>query len=232
MDEAFQEWMTWREATRDEPLEGMGTFFDARVEAYEAHMARWEAHYRWMARLLPDGVRTLLDLGCGTGLELDRIFERFPDLAVTGVDLSPDMLGRLARKHAGKRLTLLCADYFACDFGESRFDAAVSFETLHHWPAARKTKLFGKLRRALKPGGCYLQCDYVATSRAMEDAAMAECARRRARDGVPEDAFVHFDMPLTLAHEMQCLRDAGFATVEPLGFLPGDGHTAMLGAVR
>lgn len=232
MDEAFQEWMTWREATRDEPLEGMGTFFDARVEAYEAHMARWEAHYRWMARLLPDGVRTLLDLGCGTGLELDRIFERFPDLAVTGVDLSPDMLGRLARKHAGKRLTLLCADYFACDFGESRFDAAVSFETLHHWPAARKTKLFGKLRRALKPGGCYLQCDYVATSRAMEDAAMAECARRRARDGVPEDAFVHFDTPLTLAHEMQCLRDAGFATVEPLGFLPGDGHTAMLGAVR
>lgn len=232
MDEAFQEWMTWREATRDEPLEGMGTFFDARVEAYEAHMARWEAHYRWMARLLPDGVRTLLDLGCGTGLELDRIFERFPDLAVTGVDLSPDMLGRLARKHAGKRLTLLCADYFACDFGESRFDAAVSFETLHHWPAARKTKLFGKLRRALKPGGCYLQCDYVATSRAMEDAAMAECARRRARDGVAEDAFVHFDTPLTLAHEMQCLRDAGFAKVEPLGFLPGDGHTAMLGAVR
>lgn len=232
MDEAFQEWMTWREATRDEPLEGMGTFFDARVEAYEAHMARWEAHYRWMARLLPDGVRTLLDLGCGTGLELDRIFERFPDLAVTGVDLSPDMLGRLARKHAGKRLTLLCADYFACDFGESRFDAAVSFETLHHWPAARKTKLFGKLRRALKPGGCYLQCDYVATSRAMEDAAMAECARRRVRDGVAEDAFVHFDTPLTLAHEMQCLRDAGFATVEPLGFLPGDGHTAMLGAVR
>ena len=102
MDEAFREWEAWRETTRDEPLEGMGTFFDARVEAYEAHMARWEAHYRWMARLLPDGVRTLLDLGCGTGLELDRIFERFPDLAVTGVDLSPDMLGRLARKHAGK----------------------------------------------------------------------------------------------------------------------------------
>ena len=232
MDEAFREWQEWREATCDEPLEGMGAFFDARVEAYEAHMARWEAHYRWMARLLPDGVRTLLDLGCGTGLELDRIFERFPDLAVTGIDLSPDMLERLARKHAGKRLTLLCADYFACDFGESRFDAAVSFETLHHWPAARKTKLFGKLRRALKPGGCYLQCDYVATSRAMVDAAMAECARRRARDGVAEDAFVHFDTPLTLAHEMQCLRDAGFATVEPLGFLPGDGHTAMLGAVR
>lgn len=78
MDEAFWEWEAWREATRDEPLEGMGAFFDARAGDYEAHMARWEAHYRWMARLLPDGIRTLLDLGCGTGLELDRILSAFP----------------------------------------------------------------------------------------------------------------------------------------------------------
>ena len=65
------------------------------------------------------GVAT--DLGCGTGLELDRIFERFPDLAVTGIDLSPDMLERLARKHEGKRLTLICADYFGCDLGDRAF---------------------------------------------------------------------------------------------------------------
>ena len=153
MDEAFREWQEWREATRDEPLEGMAAFFDARVGDYEAHMARWEAHYRWMARLLPDGVRTLLDLGCGTGLELDRIFERFPDLAVTGIDLSPDMLERLARKHAGKRLTLICADYFGCDLGENRFDAAVSFETLHHWPAAQKTALFQRCAARSSPAG-------------------------------------------------------------------------------
>lgn len=232
MDEAFREWREWREATRDEPLEGMGAFFDARVGDYEAHMARWREHYRWMASLLPPGAETLLDLGCGTGLELDRIFERFPGLAVTGIDLSPDMLGRLARKHAGKRLTLICADYFGCDLGDSRFDAAVSFETLHHWPAAQKTELFEKLRRALKPGGCYLECDYIATSQAMEDAAMDECARRRARDNVPADAFVHFDTPLTLAHEMQCLREAGFGSVELVGFLEGDGHTAMLRALK
>ena len=57
---------------------------------------------------------------------------------------------------------------------------------------------------------------------------MAEYARRRARDNVPADAFVHFDTPLTLAHEMQCLREAGFGSVELVGFLEGDGHTAML----
>lgn len=232
MDKAFEEWKQWREITRDEPLEGMDAFFDARVDNYEIHMARWETHYRWMARLLPPGISTLLDLGCGTGLELGPIFRRFPDLSVTGVDLSADMLERLARKYAGKRLSLLCADYFACDLGKSRFDAAVSFETLHHYTVLQKTALFAKVRCALKPGGCYLQCDYIATSQAMEDAAMAECARRRIRDRVPEDAFVHFDTPLTLAHEMQALRDAGFATVELRGFLPGDDHTAILMAVK
>lgn len=154
MDKAFEEWKQWREITRDEPLEGMDAFFDARVDNYEIHMARWETHYRWMARLLPPGICTLLDLGCGTGLELGPIFRRFPDLSVTGVDLSADMLKRLARKHTEKRLSLLCADYFACDLGKSRFDAAVSFETLHHYTVLQKTALFAKVRCALKPGGC------------------------------------------------------------------------------
>lgn len=43
-------------------------------------MAPWTAQYQWMARELPSGTRRLLDLGCGTGLELDCIFRRLPDL--------------------------------------------------------------------------------------------------------------------------------------------------------
>ena len=33
-----------------------------------------------------------MDLGCGTGLELEAIFEKFPEIHVTGVDLSWTML--------------------------------------------------------------------------------------------------------------------------------------------
>ena len=39
----------------------------------------------------------VLDLGCGTGLELDEIFRYFPDLAVTGIDLTREMLQQLKK---------------------------------------------------------------------------------------------------------------------------------------
>lgn len=232
MEKNTEEFRRWLEATRDEPLESMAGFFDARTEQYEAHMAPWAAQYQWMARELPSGTRRLLDLGCGTGLELDCIFRRLPDLEVTGVDLAGGMLDLLRRKHRDKALTLVQADYFAWEPESGPFDAVVAFETLHHVSAAQKATLFAKIHRWLRPGGVFLECDYVASTPEMEALAFAECARRRARDGVPENVFVHFDTPLTLEHELEALRAGGFATVEVLGCLPPDDHTPLLRAVK
>lgn len=223
---------SWLDETKDEPLETMAAFFDARIDSYEAHMSPWSRHYAWMAELLPPAAETLLDVGCGSGLELDCIYARLPQLAVTAIDLSAEMLRRLKRKHADRSLTLIQDDYFLHDFGENRFDAAVAFETLHHFTMAQKTALFTKIARALKPGGVYLECDYIAVSQEIEDMAAAECGRRRKRDNISPDAFVHFDTPLTLAHEMQALESAGFAAVDCLGCLPMDDHTVMLRARR
>ncbi|MCI8624086.1 MAG: class I SAM-dependent methyltransferase [Provencibacterium sp.] len=232
MDKDYLDLKNWLEETRDEPLEGMGAFFDARIDTYEQHMSPWKEHYRWMAELLPEGIETLLDVGCGSGLELDAIFDRFPQLQVTGIDLSTEMLMKLGEKHGARALTRICADYFSEELGENRFDAAVSFQTLHHFKPEKKRQLFSKLRRCLKPGGIYLECDYIAKTQAIEDLVFAESARRRERDGIAPDQFVHFDTPLTLDHEMQAMREAGFTRVELAGYLPGDDHTPMLRAVK
>ena len=43
-------------------------------------------------------------------------------------------------------------DYFLHPFESAHFDAAVSFQTLHHFSAEKKTRLFSKLYGSLKPG--------------------------------------------------------------------------------
>lgn len=218
----------WLEETRDVPLEAMDAFFNARIGDYEEHMSQWTAHYRWMAELIPDSTKTLLDIGCGTRLELDTIFARLPDLQVTGIDMAEEMLSKLREKHGNRNLTLIRDDYFRHPFGEAMYDGVIAFETLHHFPAETKTRLLEKICRALKPGGFYLECDYIASSQAIEDLVFAEAARRRERDRIPPDTFVHFDTPLTLEHEMDAMHRAGFSTVELVGFLPDDNHTAMI----
>lgn len=229
-DGAYRALRDWLRETEDEPLESMAAFFEARLDGYESHMQRFRAQYRLLAEQLPAATETLLDLGCGTGLELDAIFARFETLHVVGVDLSERMLAQLRAKHPGRALTLLCADYLTCDLGTNAFDAAVSFETLHHFSQATKRRLFQKICDSLKPGGVYLECDYIATCQAMEDLAFQACRNRRHRDGIPDGVLVHFDTPLTLSHEMQAMRDGGFSQVELIGFVPGDRHTPLIRA--
>lgn len=232
MNDDYRELQNWLEKTKDEPLETMTGFFDARIVSYEAHMAPWQDYYQWMAELLPGSAESLLDIGCGSGLELDHIFIRFPDLKTVGVDLSEKMLQKLGAKHRDKDLSLVCVDYFTYDFGRERFDAVVSFQTLHHYTSGKKEALFRKIYDCLKPGGVYLECDYIAASQAIEDLTFFECRRRRLRDGIKEDDFVHFDTPLTLEHELNSVRTAGFNVAENVGFLPKDNHTAMIRAIK
>lgn len=220
----------WLKSTEDEPLETMSGFFDRRVDSYDDHMRPWRAYYRWLGELIPAQAETLLDLGCGTGLELDEIFRLHPDIRVTGIDLAPGMLARLREKHPERKLTLTVGDYLTVPLAPCAFDVAVAFETLHHFPPETKLGLFRRIFAALRPGGMLLEGDYIAESDEMETYLFQELARRRARQHVPEGTFVHFDTPLTLAHELSLLSQAGF-TAEVLGYR-GEDNTPMIRAIK
>lgn len=220
----------WLKSTEDEPLETMSGFFDRRVDSYEDHMRPWRAYYRWLGELIPAQAETLLDLGCGTGLELDEIFRLHPDIRVTGIDLAPGMLARLREKHPERKLTLTVGDYLTVPLAPCAFDVVVAFETLHHFPPETKLGLFRRIFAALRPGGMLLEGDYIAESDEMETYLFQELARRRARQHVPEGTFVHFDTPLTLAHELSLLSQAGF-TAEVLGYR-GEDNTPMIRAIK
>lgn len=215
-------------------LEKMGDFFDARIEGYEAHQLSTIDHaaefYPFTAGLLPQAPGTeVLDLGCGTGLELGYYFELVPTARVTGVDLAPGMLKELRRKFPDRSLTLILGSYFDVPFGTNAFDAAVSVESLHHFTKEEKIPLYLKLRKALKPGGFFVLTDYFAPSEAEERSRQAELLRLKREQHAEENEFYHYDTPLTVEHEREALLAAGFASVEVLKTW---GATCTLKAVR
>jgi len=215
-------------------LERMDAFFDSRLDGYEEHQLTCiesaGIFYPFTASLLPMAAGCeVLDLGCGTGLELDAYFERNPDAAVTGIDLAPGMLEKLRAKFPKKRLTLIQGSYFDLPFGSGQFDAAVSVESLHHFTQEQKIPLYRKLRDSLKPGGYFILTDYMAGSEDEERLCFSEFSRLKREQGLPDGGFFHYDTPLTREHEIQTLRAGGFSRVE---LVRQWGNTVLLKAVR
>jgi tRNA (cmo5U34)-methyltransferase len=203
----------------DKPvLEKMSQFFASRIEEYDRHMLNkvegCHEGYIKMAELIPNDTETLLDLGCGTGLELEEIFKRFPDIAVVGIDLSSVMLDKLKEKFPSKNIRLICGNYFKVPLGQKVFDAAVSFQTMHHFSHSEKTELYNRIHKALKPEGVYIESDYMVTEQSVEDHFFAEYARIRKEMNLPDDEFYHFDTPCTVDNQITMLKKAGFQSCD------------------
>ena len=215
-------------------LEKMSDFFEARLDGYDEHMLTniesAREFYPFTAQQLPGGPECrILDLGCGTGLELEAYYPLNPTAKVTGIDLSRGMLEALRKKFGDKELTLICGSYFDVPFGESVFDGAVSVESLHHFTKEEKLPLYAKLRRALKDGGWFVLTDYFALSEEEERHNRQNLLALKAAQGLGDGEFYHYDTPLTVRHETEALLEAGFSRVEVLNRW---GATCTLKAVK
>lgn len=199
-------------------LEKMKEFFAARVDGYEEHMMTevqgCKNAYVEMAKLVPDTCEKLLDLGCGTGLELEGIFNKLPELEVTGIDLTEEMLEKLVEKFLDKKVTAICGSYFDVCFGAEAYDCVVSFETMHHFPRAAKVGLYEKIYKALKPGGVYIECDYMVTDQAEEDHWYAEKERLWKELRIAEGEVYHYDTPCTIENQIAMFLSSGFSQAE------------------
>jgi len=199
-------------------LEKMDAFFEARLADYDEHMRREiqgaEEFYPFTAAQLPRG--HILDLGCGTGLELEYYVNLNPAARITGIDLSAGMLAALKAKFPRQDMTLIRGSYFDVPLGTACFDGAVSVESLHHFTLEEKIPLYVKLHAALKAGGYFILTDYFAPDDAYEAFYFGELRRLKAEQGIEDREFYHYDTPLTVAHETEALIQAGFSKVEVL----------------
>lgn len=94
----------------------------------------------------------VLDIGCGTGVFLQRIKSAFPDSTVWGLDLSAHMLHRSLPKNLDHNpFHLTRGDSEFLPFSSGAFDAVVCANSFHHYP--RQEVVMHEIRRVLRPGG-------------------------------------------------------------------------------
>lgn len=218
------------------PAEAMASFFDVRAEGYDAHMRHncdLDRLYGAVAAQLPETHEpiAILDLGCGTGMELHSVFRRAPNARITCIDVSAGMLDILRRNYAERaaQITTVQGSYADWAYPQQAFDCALSTYSLHHFLPERKTDIYRDILGTLKSGGCYIEADYMVREAQMEE-ALQEYHRRMAQLGGDSGDY-HIDIPFTPEVQRGLLRDAGFVSVEiTLDLLDSEWTAAVLRA--
>jgi trans-aconitate 2-methyltransferase len=134
------------------------------MELLEWDARRYDAlplpHLRWGAaaveRLRLSGAETVVDIGCGTGRDTERLLAALPAGRVIAVDGSRQMLQQLGARlgDEGGRLRVVHADLREpLDLGEQA-DAALSVATLHWLPD--HDLVFRSVAASLRPGGRFV----------------------------------------------------------------------------
>ena len=194
-------------------LEKMDCFFDTRADSYENHMMDLglDEFYEEIASLVTRDNINLLDLGCGTGLEFEKLFQKFENISITGIDLSAKMLKILKDKYSNKNINLICGSYFEVNFSMD-FDVALSTYSLHHFNETEKLALYKKIFDSLKSGGIYIEGDYTVKTQEEQDLYISELARFKREQNLP-DGFYHYDTPMTAINLIKLLKSSGFSDV-------------------
>lgn len=115
---------------------------------------------------LESGIR-VLDLGCGRGLALMKMAERFPASRFEGYDLSQEAIA-WARQHASQsglnnvRFEIRDLSDFDTTADVAKFDFVTTFDAIHD--QAKPLNLLQGIHRTLKPDGVFLAQDIHSSS--------------------------------------------------------------------
>jgi trans-aconitate 2-methyltransferase len=225
------------------------------ADAYDRHAL---PHVRWgrdtLGRLCLSGTETVLDFGCGTGRDVERLLDALPNGRVIAVDGSPVMLARLRQRlaHRLDRVEIVQADLRQPLPVGTPVDAVMSVATLH-WLPDHKT-VFSHIATVLRSRGRFaadaggagnLAAVLAAVVRARPDLRhITEPARdRRTFAGVAETArnlklagFVDIDVdlvadPMTVPVDMFETLLATVVLVPEVSALPAVERPAFVRAV-
>ena len=99
-------------------------------------------------------LRTILDLGCGTGNDTLRLAQR--GFSVVGLDYSSEAITQAAAKAAPPAAFVLADMAAGLPFRDACFDAVMSNVALHMFNDTLTRKIVGDVQRLLRPRGLFV----------------------------------------------------------------------------
>ncbi len=197
-----------------EPIE-MAQFFNERAGGYEEHIRPLVFDlYNVISTPIPatDEPISILDLGCGTGLEFKAIFARAPNALITGVDISDKMLSRLKEKYQARmnQIRLIKGSFERVLLDEDEYDYVLSVMALHHLLPSPKCKLYNRIRKSLRSAGKYVEGDYVVSKREERESILDYLKITKKHQLSPNEIY-HIDVPFSIKTQIELLTKVGFS---------------------
>ena len=97
---------------------------------------------------------TMLDVGCGGGKTLQRLFKRSQGAKVYGIDISDESVAKARESNADvldKQVFVQKGSAAELPYEEGKFDLVTAIETVYFWP--NLPSCVKGIHRVLKPGG-------------------------------------------------------------------------------
>jgi tRNA (cmo5U34)-methyltransferase len=168
------------------------------------------------AQVVDPQTRTIVELGIGTGALAARCLKRAPAASVTGIDADPGILA-LAARRLRKAGTLHTANFVRAPLPHA--DAVVASFALHHVRTrGAKTRLYRRIRAALRPAGLFISADCHPAADHARWTAQRNAWKAHLRTSYTASeadallrAWAHEDVYVPLDTELALLREAGFS---------------------
>lgn len=131
--------------------------FDEMSSDYSNELGKYTEpmHYSLIKELEGRSFKTLLDVGCGNGIFLSMVLNKF-DVEVSGIDISPGMIEK-SKELLDSRADLKVGDSEHLPWNDGSFDVVTCSASFHHYP--NPELVLKEMRRVLRPDGILMIAD-------------------------------------------------------------------------
>ncbi len=188
---------------------------------------------------------TILDIGSGSGLVEEQIFQRLPDASVVGVDYSPAMIAMAAKRLRGKDKQFVIVQQDLCNLQASKlperdYRLAFSVQTIHNLPPDSQLKVTSWVHKVLAKPGFFFLLDRIAVPGVHSFSCYQSVWKNQERiysasinEGGTFPEHQQYlaeqgDSPLTLQENLRILADSGFE----VSALDVRGNRALIACVK